>query len=232
MEDVAGRLERINSEIEAACRAAGRARDEVCLLAVSKFQDTGAIEAAAMAGQSVFGENYVQEALAKQSALANFTRPLSWHMIGHVQTRKAKDVAGRFTLVHSLDSIKLASALEKQMNAGSQKALIEVNFAGDGKKTGIAPAEAGRLLEYVLKDCPHLDVRGLMGMAPVYDAGDAARPYFSALRELRDRLEMEYGTKLPELSMGMSGDFKAAIEEGATIVRIGTAIFGPRPRKT
>ena len=231
MGEVARRLAGVNQEIWAACRASGRDPGEVRLVAVSKFQPERAIREAALAGQTAFGENYVQEANAKQTAFSDFEKQLEWHMIGHVQSRKARDVAGRYALIHSLDSTRLADALERHLEAASQKVLIEVNIGEESQKTGIMPQEAGSLARHVLEKCPHLALNGLMCMAPVYDAGEQARPYFRALRELRDRLEREIGHELPELSMGMSGDFCAAIAEGATIVRIGTGIFGPRPAR-
>lgn len=229
MEEVARKLAGVNIEIERACDVSGRDPRDVRLVAVSKFQPVQAIMEAALAGQVAFGENYVQEAVLKQAAFGNFEKPLEWHMIGHVQSRKARDVAGRFALIHSVDSVRLADALEKHMPEGRQNVLIEVNISGEKQKAGIMPPDAVSLARHVLEECPHLDLKGLMCMAPVYDSGEQARPYFRSLRELRDRLEDQLDCGLPELSMGMSGDFGAAIAEGATIARIGTRIFGARP---
>lgn len=231
MKDVAGRLAAVNLEIESACRSSGRRRDAVRLIAVSKFHPDADIQAAIRAGQMDFGENYVQEALAKQAVISAGESAPRWHMIGHVQSRKARDVAGKFEMIHTLDSIKLANALQKHIDGNVQKVLIEVNASGEKQKSGIRPEDAQELARHVLERCPGLDLRGLMCMAPVYDAGELARPHFARLRRLRDALEHDLGVRLPELSMGMSGDFGAAIAEGATMVRIGTAIFGARPLK-
>lgn len=239
MQTLLERYGKVCAQVEAACREAGRDRSEVLLLAVSKFQPAEAIATLARAGQADFGENYVQEAWSKRETLVaeNECASLRWHMIGHVQSRKARLVAGSFTLLHSLDSQKLASALERDLAAENaaanvaQDALIEVNIGEEQQKAGVMPADLPRLAEYVIEQCPHLRLRGLMCLPPVFDSGDAARPYFAKLRKLRDNLQKQTGVALPELSMGMSGDFAAAIAEGSTIVRIGTSIFGPRPAR-
>lgn len=229
------RYAKVGEQVEAACRKAGRPRSDVLLLAVSKFQPTAAIVELALAGQMDFGENYVQEALSKREELTQTAAcaAIRWHMIGHVQSRKAKLVAGAFQLLHTLDSEKLANALERELAATSsrQQALIEVNIAAEPQKAGIMPQALPHLAEHVFANCPHIKLRGLMCLPPVFDSGDAARPYFAKLRKLRDSLEIVTGSGLPDLSMGMSGDFDAAIAEGATIVRIGTSIFGPRPKR-
>lgn len=154
-------------------------------------------------------------------------------MIGHVQSRKASIVAGAFDLIHSLDSIHLATALEKHcaVKNAKQKVLIEVNVGEEPQKTGVEMKDLDGLAADVIEKCPHLELQGLMCIPPVYNAGAAARPYFARLRELRDKLSASTGLALPHLSMGMSGDFEWAIEEGATFVRVGTDIFGPRPPK-
>lgn len=228
------RYAQVEEKVSAACRKAGRVRDDVLLLAVSKFQPASAIRELAAAGQKDFGENYVQEALAKHAFLAQDARcrELRWHMTGHVQSRKAAQVAGMFTLIHTLDSKKLADGLERKLSGtgGFQNALIEVNIGAEPQKAGVMPGELTDLGQYVLTNCPHIKLRGLMCLPPVFDSGEAARPFFASLRKLRDNLAAELGTELVELSMGMSGDFEAAIAEGATIVRIGTSIFGPRPQ--
>ena len=229
-------LDRLNS----ACAAAGRPRQDVTLIAVSKLHPAGDVAAVAAAGQVDFGENYVQEALQKREDLAAdagsaaLAAGIRWHMIGHVQSRKAAQVAGAFALIHTLDSRKLADGLEKRMAdaEGWQPVLFEINIASEPQKSGLMPADLPALADYVLESCPHLDVQGLMCLPPVFDAGDAARPHFAHLRELRDGLRQHSGLPLPILSMGMSGDFEAAVAEGATLVRIGTDIFGPRPAKT
>ena len=154
-------------------------------------------------------------------------------MIGHVQSRKAAQVAGAFALVHTLDSVKLADALEKRAAALGvvQPVLCEINVGEEPQKAGIMADALPELAEHVLAHCPHLEMQGLMCLPPVFDAGEAARPYFARLYRLREDMRARTGLPLPHLSMGMSGDFAAAVAEGATLVRIGTDIFGPRPPK-
>lgn len=220
--------------VASAVAAAGRNPAEVRLVAVSKLHPASDVAAVAAAGQVDFGENYVQEALEKRASLQGqgLCSSVRWHMIGHVQSRKAAQVAGAFALVHTLDSVKLADALERHMPVGAvQPVLLEINVGDEPQKAGIPAGEAAALAAHVRERCPHLALEGLMCLPPVFDAGDAARPYFARLRRLRDSLRAECGLPLPHLSMGMSGDFAAAIAEGATIIRIGTDIFGPRPPK-
>lgn len=221
------RYEAVLERLEKACAQSGRKRNDVCLVAVSKFHPVEKIAAIAALGQKDFGENYLQEAREKMAYLPY----LRWHFTGSVQSRKATKIVGEFELVHTLDSIKLADALDRAncRQKIRQKALIEVNIAGEPQKAGVLPKDLAALFEHSLKRCPHLQIEGLMCLPPVFDAGERARPYFASLRELRDNLETAFGLKLPELSMGMSGDFEWAIMEGATIVRVGTDIFGPRP---
>lgn len=216
--------------LERACHNAGRKREDVTLVAVSKFHPPEDIETVAALGQLDFGENYVQEAESKMERLG---KDLHWHMIGHVQSRKAPAVAGNFALVHTLDSIKLADAIEKSLAARNleQRVLIEVNIAGEAGKAGVDAKDLNALAGHVEDFCPHLKLEGLMCLPPAYDSGEAARPYFARLYRLREDLRRTIGRPLPHLSMGMSGDFEAAVKEGASIVRIGTDIFGPRPRK-
>ena len=233
------RYARVLDCIDAACASAGRSRESVRLIAVSKLHPAESLAQVAAAGQIDFGENYVQEALQKRQdlsanpATAAQCAGIRWHMIGHVQSRKAPLVAGAFNLVHTLDSRKLADAFERRLAEGGarQPVLFEVNVGGESQKSGVMPADLPELADYVLEHCPHLEVQGLMCLPPVFDAGEAARPYFARLRELRDTLSTRLGLPLPELSMGMSGDFEGAVAEGATMVRIGTDIFGPRPAK-
>lgn len=210
-----------------ACAKNGREPGDVTLVAVSKFHSAADMRLVANAGQIDFGENYVQEAQEKKAELSGHS-DIRWHMIGHVQSRKAEQVAGNFALIHTLDSLKLANAYERHLENLKQPVLIEVNLGGEKQKAGVGETEVRGLARHVVENCQHLDLRGLMCIPPVFDAGEAARPYFVRLRKLRDSLEQDLGMKLPELSMGMSGDFEAAVAEGATIVRIGTAIFGPR----
>lgn len=238
------RYANVLERLDAACAAAGRARGEVTLIAVSKLHPAAAVAAVAGAGQTDFGENYVQEALAKRGELARdpACRGIRWHMIGHVQSRKAAQVAGAFALIHTLDSRKLADGLERRLacpaeeqeqaaERARQRVLLEVNVAAEPQKSGVMAEDLPALADYILEACPHLELRGLMCLPPVFDAGEAARPHFARLYALRENLRVRLGLPLPELSMGMSGDFAAAVAEGATLVRIGTDIFGPRPAK-
>lgn len=233
MTDWTNRYIRTKEEVAQACAASGRRPGDVLLLAVSKFQPAEAITAVAQAGQRDFGENYIQEWESKQEQFRTLLpdNPLRWHMTGHLQHRKAPMAAGAFALIHTLDSRKLADALEKHLVARNllQPVLLEINIGGEMQKPGAAPGEALELASHVLENCPHLLLRGLMCIPPLEFSGPEARPFFARLRQLRDRLERETGAALPELSMGMSSDFAEAIAEGATIVRIGTSIFGPRP---
>ncbi|MDR3357901.1 MAG: YggS family pyridoxal phosphate-dependent enzyme [Desulfovibrio sp.] len=235
------RYERVLERLEAACAAAGRSRAEVTLLAVSKLHSVEAVAALYAAGQKDFGENYVQEALRKRREMTALQGTgaagegsgdggMRWHFIGHLQSRKAALAAGNFALIHSLDSRRLADALERSLASAGlrQSVLIQVNLAKEAQKSGIAAEDLPALAEYVSQVCPHLDLRGLMCLPPVFDAGQAARPHFARLHALRENLRVRLLSPLPELSMGMSGDFEAAVGEGATLVRIGTDIFGPR----
>lgn len=230
------RYVRVLERLDAACAAAGRGRDDVVLIAVSKLHPAADVAAVARAGQLDFGENYVQEALQKREELAGepACRNVRWHMIGHVQSRKAAQVAGAFALIHTLDSRKLADGLERRLAVleARQPVLMEVNVAAEPQKSGIMAEDLPALADYIVESCPHLELRGLMCLPPVFDAGEAARPHFARLRVLCEELRARLGLPLPELSMGMSGDFEAAVAEGATLVRIGTDIFGPRPPRT
>jgi pyridoxal phosphate enzyme (YggS family) len=209
-----------------AARRAGREPDSVRLLAVSKLHPAQDVLTLFEAGQPMFGENYVQEALGKMAVLPG---EISWHFIGHLQTNKVKNVVGRFALVHGVDSLKLARSLQGQAEAlgVAQDVLVQVNLAGEEQKSGIAEKDLPELAEF-LAGCTALRWQGLMLMPPFFDDPERARPYFARLRELAETLRAGVGLPLPELSMGMTGDFGAAIEEGATLVRIGTRIFGER----
>ena len=225
------RYARVCDDLFAACRASGREPDSVRLLAVSKKHAVEDMLALYAAGQPIFGENYVQEALAKADVFCSqgIDARQCLHLIGHVQSKKASQVAGRFALIHSLDSRKLADALEKRLSGETrQPVLIEVNIGQEAQKSGLAAQDLEAFAEYLLEHCPHLALQGLMCLPPVFDKPALARPFFARLRELNDALRVRTGLALPELSMGMSGDYAAAIAEGASIVRIGTAIFGPR----
>jgi len=218
---IAERLSGIRARIDAAARAAGREPAEVTLVAVSKLQPVEAIREAYAAGQRDFGENYAQELRDKLAALAELPG-LRWHAIGRLQTNKAKYVAGKVALVQTVDRVELGRELARRAGPSGLDALVEVNVGGEAQKHGVPPAELpGRLSE--LRAVDGLRLRGLMCIPPVVDDAEAARPHFRLLRRLRDEL-VPGGL----LSMGISADFEAAIAEGATHVRVGTAIFGAR----
>jgi len=232
-EQLAQRLQDVRRRMASACARCGRDVDSVRLVAIAKFHPASDIAALAAAGQREFGESYVQEALAKQDALLG--QDIMWHFVGGLQTKKARQVAGRFVLVHSLDSEKLAVELARRAADAQllQSVLIEVNM-GEEQKAGVDESELTALAEAVVElrdQGVGLDLRGLMCLPPVFDSPEEARPFFARLRELRDELAAHLGLPLPELSMGMTGDFEAAIEEGATIIRVGTSIFGERPSR-
>ena len=212
---------------EAALKA-GRKPEDVTLVAVSKIKPASDVRALCEAGQMDFGENYLQEAVAKQEELADLD--VNWHFIGGLQSNKAKFVAGNFGLVHSVDSRKLAQALHKKALSLDvvQDILIQVNIAGEVQKSGIAVENLSELADEVM-EMEGVRLVGLMTMPPFFDEPERARPVFARLRELKEGLEKQLGTPLPHLSMGMTGDFIPAVEEGATLVRIGTRIFGTRP---
>ncbi|HIU17667.1 MAG TPA: YggS family pyridoxal phosphate-dependent enzyme [Candidatus Avidesulfovibrio excrementigallinarum] len=228
--DFAERLAGVQQRIADAAARSGRTASDVTLVAVSKFHPAEAVREALACGQLCFGENYVQEALAKQQSLLDASPAPHWHFIGHVQTNKAKDVAGRFELIHTVDDIRLAEGLNRRLpeTVPFQKVLLQVNLGHEPQKSGVEDDDLPRLAEAVMQ-LPKIRVLGLMGMPPFFDNGEAARPYFAHLRELRDALAVRLGCALPVLSMGMSGDFEQAIEEGATLIRVGTTLFGPRP---
>lgn len=226
------RWQAVQERMARAAQCAGRDPSQITLLAVSKLHPLHTIAVLAACGQRDFGENYIQEALKKQDALQGVLQnaaSVRWHCVGHVQSRKVKDIVGRFACVHTVDSLKLAQEFERRCAAAGvcQTVLIQVNVGAEAQKAGIAVADLPALADAVAL-CPHLHLEGLMCLPPVFDAGDAARPYFALLRELRDALRPRLALPLPHLSMGMSGDTEAAIMEGATIVRIGTDIFGIR----
>jgi hypothetical protein len=224
------RLAEVRGRIRAAAEACGRDPGSVRLVAVGKTVPAEAIARAAAAGILDLGENYVQEAREKHAQLA--ATPLRWHFIGHLQSNKAKYAVRMFDLIHTLDSVKLAEEIDRCAHrAGKlQEVLVQVNVAGEASKAGVASEDALPLVRAVAR-LEHVAVKGLMTMPPFFNDPQRVRPFFSALRRLGERI---HGEALPnvameELSMGMTGDFEAAIAEGATLVRIGTAIFGERP---
>jgi pyridoxal phosphate enzyme (YggS family) len=221
---IAADLASVRGRLDAACRRAGRDPAAVTLVAVSKKQPPEAIREAYAAGQRDFGENYAQELRDKQAALADLAG-IRWHALGPLQTNKAKYVAGKVALLHTLDRVDLAQELARRAGGAKVRALVEVNIGREPQKGGVLPEELPERLA-ALAAVPGIELAGLMCIPPAADDAEASRPHYRALRELRDRL-------LPggELSMGMSGDFEVAVEEGATLVRVGTAIFGERQRR-
>lgn len=227
MEDLRQRLENIRSRIAAAAARAGRPPSAVRLVAVSKTHPPGVVAQAAKLGQTLFGESRVQEAREKIPALSG---DLEWHFIGHLQRNKVRQALPLFSLFHGVDRLEVAQAMDRIAGETNLRvrALLEVNIAGEASKFGYAPDLLRRELPRLL-ELPRVEIRGLMAMAPHADDPESARPVFRALRHLRDDLRQASGRDLPEMSMGMSGDFEIAVEEGATLVRIGTALFGERP---
>jgi PLP dependent protein len=225
MTTIAQNLDEVRRRLRAAALRSGRDPAQVRLVAVSKTVPVERLKEAVAAGQRLFGENYLQEARPKIEALGPAAR---WHFIGHLQSNKAKPAVALFELIHGVDRLSLAQALNSAAATTGkiQDVLIQINLAGEASKSGESMEAAPALLQQVML-LPHLRVLGLMTMPP-FLAPEALRPYFRALRELRDHLHNLTGLPLPELSMGMSGDFEVAIEEGATLVRVGTAIFGSR----
>ncbi|HEX3625221.1 MAG TPA: YggS family pyridoxal phosphate-dependent enzyme [Verrucomicrobiae bacterium] len=222
----ADNLAAIQQRIQAACDRAGREIQSVLLLAVSKTQPAEAIDEAVRCGQIFFGENKVQEAKAKIPSSPGRAR---WHFIGHLQSNKARDAAALFEMIHSVDSLDLAREISKRCEQASKEmpVLLEVNVAGESSKFGYQP---DRLLAELkeLQSLPRISLQGLMTIPPFATDPEKSRAHFRRLRELKEQCEELLGAPLPHLSMGMSGDFEIAIEEGSTIVRIGTALFGPR----
>lgn len=223
------RLETLRDRIRRAAAASGRSRTEIRLVAVSKTVAADAILEAAAAGVTDIGENYIQEAREKHAALAS--TPLRWHFIGHLQTNKAKYAVRMFDLIHTVDSYRLALELDRCARKINkvQPVLIQVNVAGEVTKSGVPPDETLPLVREMAA-LEHVAVQGLMTMPPYFNAPERVRPFFAELRRLRDRIQKENiaTVAMAELSMGMTGDFEVAIQEGATLVRIGTAVFGER----
>ncbi|MBI5488192.1 MAG: YggS family pyridoxal phosphate-dependent enzyme [Deltaproteobacteria bacterium] len=223
---VADRLREIRARIAAAARRAGRDPAGITLVAVSKTREADEIRAAVAAGQLDFGENYAQELAAKREALADLPQ-LRWHMIGHLQRNKAKLLVPGIHVLQTIDSPKLIEVVERRLaeHDACLEVLIQVDVAGEEQKSG-APPEEVPVLVAAIRACPHLRLRGLMVIPPFTAGAEESRPYFRALRELGAELAPREGER--ELSMGMSDTFEVAVEEGATIVRVGTAIFGER----
>jgi pyridoxal phosphate enzyme (YggS family) len=224
--DIAENLNSIQQRIAAACARAGRDAASVRLLAVSKTHPPESIRALVECGQLLFGENKIQEAKAKIPMCPGKAR---WQFIGHLQSNKVRDAVELFEMIQGVDSLSIAKEISKRAEqaAKTMPILLEVNVAGEASKFGYAPE---RLLAELneLNALPRIEIHGLMAIPPYAPVAEKARPYFKKLREIKERAEAVLGAPLPELSMGMSGDFEVAIEEGATLVRVGTALFGER----
>jgi pyridoxal phosphate enzyme (YggS family) len=228
MTDIATNYRIVREHVAEAARRCGRSSDSITIVCASKTKGPEAVQAALTAGATDIGENYVQEAAQKIAVVAT---PARWHLIGHLQRNKARLAVRLFTLIHSLDSVALAQELHRQGEKHNLivRTLIEVNLGGEVSKSGIVPQQLDVLLE-AIPPLSHVRVEGLMTVPPPGPTAEAARPYFRALAELRDRYASRQSANidLRELSMGMTDDYPVAIEEGATIVRIGRAIFGAR----
>ncbi len=226
MNQIAANLELVLSRTSAAATKSGRAPDDVHLIAVSKKQDAEKVRAAFDAGQPIFGESRVQEARAKIPLLPSAVR---WHFIGRLQKNKIRHALPLFELFHSLDSLALAQDIDQiaAEEGVRRRVLLQVNVAAEASKLGFAPEKLRQEMESLLA-LDRLEIEGLMTIPPLAPEAEDSRQFFISLRELRDELEREFNLRLPQLSMGMSNDFPIAIEEGATFVRVGTAIFGGR----
>ena len=229
MRDLSEILAEVRGNIAAACSRAGRDPGEVEIVAVTKTHGADVVKEAWDAGLAIVGENKVQEAAWKKPA--SVAGP-SWHLIGHLQGNKVRHALALFDFIHSVDSAKLLARINAvaEETGASPHILFEVNVSGEKSKTGMPPRELDEAVRLLRAECPRVTLEGLMTMAPFSENPEDARPCFRALRELRDATEQKFGIGLPRLSMGMSGDYEVAVEEGATWVRLGTVLFGERPR--
>jgi PLP dependent protein len=229
MTSVAQNLERVREQIAGAAAKVGRAVDEIALVAITKMHPADKVREAIEAGQTLFGESRVQEARAKIPELPSNLR---WHFVGHLQKNKIRHALPLFELFHGVHSLALAQDMNRIANEKGMhpRVLLEVNVAGEGSKFGFKPETVRAEMEALL-ELPRLSIEGLMIIPPLAEEPEASRTFFVQLRELRDALEKEFDLKLPQLSMGMTNDFMVAVEEGATLVRVGTAIFGERSKK-
>ncbi|MGB9473737.1 MAG: YggS family pyridoxal phosphate-dependent enzyme [Candidatus Udaeobacter sp.] len=227
--DVAENLERVREQIAEAATKAGRAVNEIELVAITKTHPAEKVREAVESGQRLFGESRVQEARAKIPELPSNLR---WHFVGHLQKNKIRHALPLFELFHSVDSLALAQEMSRiGVEEGIQsRALLEINVAEEGSKFGFKPETLRAEMESLLR-LPRLSIEGLMCIPPLAQQAEVSRKFFVQLRKLRDSLEKEFDVKLPRLSMGMTNDFPIAVQEGATLVRVGTAIFGERPRR-
>src|SRR5437899_2612775 len=226
MASITENLERVREQIAQAAAKANRNADDVELVAISKTHDAAKVREAIEAGQTLFGESRVQEARVKIPELPSNLR---WHFVGHLQNNKIRHALPLFEMIHSVDSLALAQDMNRiaEEDGLHPRVLLEVNVAGEGSKFGFAPDKLREQIEDLLA-LPRLSILGLMTLPPVAKEAEASRKYFVQLRELRDRLQSEFRVDLAQLSMGMTQDFGVAVEEGATLVRVGTAIFGER----
>ncbi len=229
MINIEANLNRVRDEIAQAAKVSGRNVTDVELVAVTKTHPAEIVREAIGAGQVVFGESKVQEARAKIPLLPSHLR---WHFIGHLQKNKIRHALPLFEMIHSVDSLDLAQAIDRiaQEDGLHPRILLEVNVAGEGSKFGFKATTLRAELESLLM-LSRLSIEGLMCIPPLAEEAEASRKYFVELRELRDAIEKEFQVKLPQLSMGMTNDYSVAVEEGATLVRVGTAIFGERQRR-
>jgi PLP dependent protein len=223
-DSLAGHLQAIRETIARSAERAGRDSNEIVLVAVTKGFAVERIREALAAGLRILGENRVQEALPKIDEIG--PAGVEWHLIGHLQTNKVKFIEGRFRMVQSLDSVGLVQALDRRIESPLD-VLVEVNVAQEPQKTGVMPTDLGALAAAV-NAAHHLRLRGLMTVAPMADDPESVRPVFAQLRALRDATSQQLGLALPVLSMGMTHDYAIAVEEGATMLRLGRALFGPR----
>ena len=228
MPSIAENLERVREQIAHAAAKAGRSTDDVELVAISKTHDAAKVREAIEAGQTLFGESRVQEARVKIPELPSNLR---WHFVGHLQKNKIRHALPLFELTHSVDSLALAEDINRiaEEDGLHPRVLLEVNVAGEGSKFGFQPDKLRAEMESLLA-LPRLSILGLMTIPPIAEEAEASRKYFVQLRDLRARLQTEFHVDLAQLSMGMTQDFAVAVEEGATLVRVGTAIFGERSK--
>jgi len=229
MAEVADNLARVREQIARAAAKSGRPTDQIELLAITKTHPADKVREAIEAGQILFGESRVQEARAKIPELPSNIR---WHFVGHLQKNKIRHALPFFELIHGIDSLGLAQVINpiSEEEGMHPRVLLEVNVAGEGSKFGFSPEKLRDQMEALLA-LPRLSILGLMTIPPLAEEAEASRKYFVRLRELRDRLQTDFRVDLAQLSMGMTQDFSVAVEEGATLVRVGTAIFGERPKR-
>lgn len=224
--EIAANYRLVRERVDAACLRAGRDRSAVTVIGVTKTKPAAIIRMAHEAGIADIGENYVQELTAKHEELGDIVR---WHFIGHLQRNKVREIIQFVGMIHGVDSERLALEIDRQATRHQRRipVLVQVNTSGEASKSGIEPQGAPELARY-MSTLPGLELRGLMTIPAIFDDPEGVRPMFRMLRALRDDLQGTLGIPLPELSMGMTGDFETAVEEGATMVRIGTALFGSR----